>query len=73
MIDPTEDMGVGMDFLVELNLRIDEDESVTSMVTKAAADMSSQLSRMTMNDDYKQYINVCFTCSHNVEQSMTDF
>jgi ubiquitin conjugation factor E4 B len=42
----------------EAVLRFDEDESVKQMFTQGVAGLSSQLSSMTMNDDYKKYVFV---------------
>jgi ubiquitin conjugation factor E4 B len=57
-----------MDFLVELNLRIDEDESIKLMISKAVVGLSSRLSKMTMNDDYKVYINVSPQFPHCIKK-----
>ena len=54
-----EDRGICLDFLQEAINRFDEDESVKPMLTKAMAGLSYQLSTMTMNDNYKPYIQVC--------------
>lgn len=49
------------DFLTEAVSRFEEDDSVKSMFTKAAAGLSLQLSHLTMNDDYKRYVNALKT------------
>lgn len=53
-----EDKGICPDFLVEAVSRFEEDDMVKGMLTKAVAGLSLQLSNMTMNDNYKPYINV---------------
>jgi len=53
---PEDDKGICPDFLTEAVSRWDEDDTVKLMFTKTAAQLSSQLSRMTMNDDYKPYV-----------------
>jgi ubiquitin conjugation factor E4 B len=53
-----EDRGICPDFLTEAISRFAEDDTVKPMLTKAVAGLSLQLSNMTMNDNYKPYINV---------------
>jgi ubiquitin conjugation factor E4 B len=53
-----EDKGVCPDFITEAVARFGEDDMARSMITKAVAGLSYQLSNMTMNDSYKPYINV---------------
>lgn len=38
--------------------RFDEDDTVKSMLTKAMAGLSLQLSNMTMNNTFKPYVQV---------------
>ncbi|PBP19477.1 ubiquitin elongating factor core [Diplocarpon rosae] len=59
-----EDMGICPDFLTELVSRFDEDDSVKPMITKSVAGLSLQLSNMTMNDNYKPYINALKNLCH---------
>lgn len=47
-----------MEFFGEAVARLDEDESIAPLFTKAMVDISSRLSTMSMNDDYKPYVNV---------------
>jgi len=54
-----EDKGICPDFLAEAVSRLDEDETVQPMLTKAVASLSFQLSTMTMSDNYKPYVQVC--------------
>ncbi|TVY49995.1 Ubiquitin conjugation factor E4 [Lachnellula occidentalis] len=55
--EPGEDRGICPDFLTEAISRFAEDDTVKPMLTKAVAGLSLQLSNMTMNDNYKPYIN----------------
>ncbi|KAI0882637.1 ubiquitin conjugation factor E4 [Annulohypoxylon maeteangense] len=55
--------GICMDFFVEATSRISEDETVASVFTDAMVAMSTKLATMTMNDDYKPYINCLVTFS----------
>jgi ubiquitin conjugation factor E4 B len=56
LLDPEDERGICADFLVEAVSRFDEDDSVKTMLTKAMAGLSVGLSRLTMNDDYKPYV-----------------
>lgn len=47
-----------MDFFLAATARIPEDETVATIFTDAMVAMSTKLSTMTMNDDYKPYVNV---------------
>jgi hypothetical protein len=58
LFEAGEDKGVCPDFITEAVARFGEDETAKSMITKAVAGLSYQLSSMTMNDNYKPYINV---------------
>ncbi|TVY30586.1 Ubiquitin conjugation factor E4 [Lachnellula hyalina] len=55
--EAVEDRGICPDFLTEAISRFAEDDTVKPMLTKAVAGLSLQLSNMTMNDNYKPYIN----------------
>ncbi|KAM3074745.1 Ubiquitin conjugation factor E4, variant 2 [Clarireedia jacksonii] len=57
LFEPGEDKGVCPDFLEEAVSRFAEDDMAKSMITKAFAGLSSQLSNMTMNDVYKPYVH----------------
>lgn len=50
--------GICLDFFDEAVSRIPEDETVAAIFTDAMVLMSKKLATMTMNDDYKPYINV---------------
>ena len=54
--DPSDDKGVCPDFIAEALTRWDEEDEVKTMFTKAVQQMSAQLSRMTMENDYKPYV-----------------
>lgn len=56
LLDPEDEKGLCHEFLAEVVSRIDEDDTITPMFTKAVAELSNQLSRKTMNDDYKPYV-----------------
>jgi ubiquitin conjugation factor E4 B len=58
ILDPEDERGICNDFLSEAVSRFDEDDTVKPMLTKAMTGLSSQLSNMTMNDDYRPYIQV---------------
>ncbi|KAI8634270.1 ubiquitin fusion degradation protein 2 [Xylariaceae sp. FL1651] len=55
--------GVCLDFFTEAVSRINEDETVAPIFTEAMVIMSEQVAKMTMNDDYKPYINCLVTYS----------
>ncbi len=50
--------GLCMDFLGEAVARLDEDDTIVPLFTKAMADISTKLAALTMNSDYKPYVNV---------------
>lgn len=54
--DTEDDRGICRDFLVEAISRFDEDDTIQSAIVEAVEELSRQLSRMTMNDNYKPYI-----------------
>lgn len=58
LVDPEDEKGLDFDFLSEAVARFEEDESVKEVIVGAAEEMSRQLSRKTMNDDYKPYVLV---------------
>lgn len=57
--------GVCLDFFTEAVSRINEDETIAPIFTEALVIMSGRLAQMTMNDDYKPYINVRLGESHH--------
>ncbi|KUJ12075.1 uncharacterized protein LY89DRAFT_786216 [Mollisia scopiformis] len=61
LLDGTDDKGICPDFLTEIVSRIDEDDTIKPMLTKAVVRLSEALSKMTMNDNYKPHINALKT------------
>lgn len=53
-----DEKGLCFDFLGELVNRFGEDEDAKSIIVNAVTGMSSQLSMMSMNDDYLKYTQV---------------
>lgn len=62
LVDPEDDRGLCHEFLTEAASRFAEDEMVKEALTGAVEELSRQLSKMTMNDDYKPYVNVSTAC-----------
>lgn len=58
LFESGEEKGICLDFLREAVSQFEDDDTVKSMITKATKGLSLQLSNMTMNDNYKPYINV---------------
>lgn len=56
--DIDHENGICLDFLQEAVSRFSEDETLVDVFVKAMVDISTQLSKLTMNDDYKSYVNV---------------
>ncbi|KAK3314615.1 ubiquitin elongating factor core-domain-containing protein [Apodospora peruviana] len=59
--DVDNENGLCMEFFSEALSRLDEDESIVSLFTKAMVDISHKLGTMTMNDDFKPYVNALLT------------
>ncbi|KAK4245328.1 ubiquitin elongating factor core-domain-containing protein [Corynascus novoguineensis] len=55
--------GLCLDFFAEAVARIEDDDSIAPLFTKAMVDISSKLATMTMNDDYKPRVNALLTYS----------
>ncbi|KAK3320636.1 ubiquitin elongating factor core-domain-containing protein [Cercophora scortea] len=55
--DVDNEAGLCMDFFTEALARLDDDDSIAPLFTKAMVDISNKLATMTMNDDYKPYVN----------------
>ncbi|KAI0854035.1 ubiquitin conjugation factor E4 [Daldinia vernicosa] len=53
--------GICLDFFAEAIARIPEDDTVAPIFVDAMATMSKRLATMTMNDDYRPYINCLVT------------
>lgn len=58
LVDPEDDRGLCHEFLSEAVSRFPEDETVREALVGAIEELSLQLSKMTMNDDYKPYVLV---------------
>ena len=56
LVDPDNELGICHDFLMEATARIPEDESIKDALVGAMEQLSSDLSKMSMNDDYKPYV-----------------
>ena len=52
------DQGICTDFIEEALSRTDEDDTILPIFTVAMVQISEELSKMNMNQDYKPYINV---------------
>ncbi|KAI1426263.1 ubiquitin elongating factor core-domain-containing protein [Xylaria sp. FL1777] len=49
--------GLCLDFFTEAVSRMNDDDTIAPIFTEALVTMSGRLAQMTMNDDYKPYIN----------------
>lgn len=58
LVDPADDRGVCHEFLTEAVSRFQEDEMAQKALVGAVEDLSRQLSKMTMGDNYKPYVLV---------------
>ncbi|KAF2740651.1 hypothetical protein EJ04DRAFT_558641 [Polyplosphaeria fusca] len=56
LADPECDRGICHDFLAEAVARFNDDDSVKELLVGAAEQLSDQLGKLSMNDDYKPYI-----------------
>lgn len=56
LVDPDSDTGLCHDFLTEAMSRFEEDESIKDALIGAAEQLSTNLSKLSMNDNYKPYI-----------------
>lgn len=56
LADPNTELGICHDFLMEAASRMPEDESIKDAFVDAMEQLSSDLSKMSMNDDYKPYV-----------------
>ncbi|KAF2155553.1 ubiquitin fusion degradation protein-2 [Myriangium duriaei CBS 260.36] len=56
LAEPDSEAGIDSDFLAEISTRFDEDESYTELIVSAVEQLSSRLSRLTMEDNYKPYM-----------------
>ena len=58
LVDAESDRGLCHDFLQEIASRFADDETAQEAIVWAVEDLSRDLSKMTLNDDYKPYILV---------------
>lgn len=56
LVDPESDTGICHDFLSEATSRFDEDDTIKDALVGAAEQLSGDLSRLTMNDNYKPHV-----------------
>jgi len=59
LVDPEDERGVDFEFISEAVKRFEEDESVKPAFIAAVEELSTSLSGMDINDDYKPYSTVC--------------
>lgn len=52
------ELSIDMDFLQEAVARFPEDDALADVFVKAMVDISTQLGKLTMNDNYKPHVNV---------------
>ena len=64
--DLEHESGIGLDFISDAVARFEDDDSIPGIFTMAMVDISAKLSTLTMNDDYKPYVNVC--CPNHQDQ-----
>lgn len=62
--------GLCIDFVNEAMSRIDDDDTILPLFTKAMVDISAQLARMSMNDSYKPAVNASSPVNPVVPLSM---
>ena len=58
LMEQDSERAISHEFLSELVLRSTEDDTAQDAIIGAIEDLSRQLARMTMNDNYKPYVNV---------------
>ncbi|POS83583.1 hypothetical protein EPUL_003555, partial [Erysiphe pulchra] len=57
ILDPSVEESADFSFIVRLTAEFEANESVKSILINTAIDLSRQLSRLTMNENFKPYIN----------------
>ena len=58
LLDPEDEKGVDFEFIGEAVRRFDEDDSVKPAFIAAVEELSAELSKKDINDDYKPYNTV---------------
>lgn len=53
-----DDVGLCFDFIREATKRFDDDEAFPALFNDAMVNISSQLSALSLGDDYKPYVQV---------------
>ncbi|KAI4207190.1 MAG: hypothetical protein LQ346_000684 [Caloplaca aetnensis] len=56
LVDPEDERGICHDFLSEAIARLPEDDTIEPALVKAVEDLSRDLAKKTMSDDYKSYV-----------------
>ncbi len=56
LVDPEDERGICHDFLTEAIARLPEDDTIEPALVKAVEDLSRDLAKKTMSDDYKSYV-----------------
>ncbi|KAL8763804.1 MAG: hypothetical protein Q9184_000506 [Pyrenodesmia sp. 2 TL-2023] len=56
LVDPEDDRGICHDFLTEAIARLPEDDTIEPALVKAVENLSRDLAKKTMSDDYKSYV-----------------
>jgi ubiquitin conjugation factor E4 B len=62
LYDPDSEVGVCADFLAESVARFPEDDSIKEALVTAIEQLSADLRKMTMNDNFKPYITALRSC-----------
>lgn len=58
LLDAEDDRGIDLDFLSEIVKLFDEQDDLKATIMITVAQLSQDLSELTMNDDYKPYVAV---------------
>ena len=59
LLDVGDSKGIDYDFFEEAVSRFSEDDTIEAAFIGAIEELSKQLAKMTMNDDFKPYVAVC--------------
>ena len=59
LLDIGDERGIDYEFFEEAVSRFPEDDAIEIAFVGAIEELSSQLAKMTMNDDFKPYVAVC--------------
>lgn len=58
LLNTDDEKGISHEFISEALKRSEEDDSIISAIVTAVEDMSRDLAKFTMDDDYKPYMMV---------------